>query len=142
MGFSQKAAILTVSTLRPYYSYSRSLNFRSMGENKTTDCLLSFERKFGGTIVNPKLFEPLLEQFISKLKNYKRINLKEQILCVEIPFAVAEDEEFFIDNIYRTGQQKLFNRLSDKATKAIERLSEENILICTSNIAEYVVLYK
>ena len=147
MGFSQKAATLTVSNLRPTYSYSRSLNFRAIYDsqgvpNQIYDCLLSYERKFGGTIVNPSLFKQYLDKFSNKLKSYNQVCLQHKILLVQIPFAVSEDEEFFIDNIYREGQKKLYDRISDKAEKAIDRLTYENILICTSGIAEYVVLYK
>lgn len=143
MGFSQKAAVLTVASTRPYYYYSRSLNFRFISDSTIKhDCILSYERKFGGTVINPKLFLPLLKQFKSKLDSYKNLKLDEQIVTIQIPFAVAGDEEFFIDNIYRNEQQKLFSRLHDKASKAIERLCEENIILCTSGITDYVVLYK
>lgn len=145
MGFSQKAATLTILNQQPIYSYSRSLNFRAIGEPHDSgieyDCILSFERKFGGTIIKPQLFKGYLDVFKKKIRSYQ-LNLQGKILTIQIPFAVAEDDEFFIDNIYRDGQKKLFDRLSDKADKAINRLTVENILICTSGIAEYVVLYK
>lgn len=144
MGFSTKAAILTVSNTRNFYSYSRSLNFRVINSSsvQTIDCLLAFEGKFGGTIINPLLFEQHLDLFKNKINSYKDLNLTGKILTVQIPFAVTGEEEFFIDNIYRSGQKKLFERLHEKTDKAINRLTYENILICTSGIAEYVVLYK
>lgn len=146
MGYSQKAAILTVSGFQPYYSYSRSVNFRAYEEEKASkievDCILAYERRFGGAIVNPTSFNYLLENFKKKLLSYSQLDLNEKILTVQIPFAVAEDEEFFSENIYRSGQKKLFDRLTNKSEKAINRLTFENILICTSNIAEYVVLFK
>lgn len=144
MGFSTKAAILTVSNTRNFYSYSRSLNFRVINSSsvQTIDCLLAFEGKFGGTITNPLLFDQYLGLFKNKINSYKDLNLTNKILTVQIPFAVTGEEEFFIDNIYRSGQKKLFERIVEKTDKAINRLTYENILICTSGIAEYVVLYK
>lgn len=146
MGFSTKAAVLTVSNIRSYYSYSRSLNFRATKDSllttPTIDCLLAFEGKFGGTIVNPLLFDQYLNLFKNKIDSYKGLDLTDKMVLVQIPFAVTGEEEFFIDNIYRSGQKKLFERLVEKTDKALNRLTYENILICTAGIAEYVVLYK
>jgi hypothetical protein len=148
MGYSQRAAILTVNKSTYINVSTRSLVFKSIPtwENeteRTSVCYLSFEPRFGGQIVNPKLFSLQLKEFGRIINTFTTVKFDRYLqITIQIPFSMSQEEEFFADNIYRTGQQKLFDRLTNKSNKALSKFKEESVLLCTSGITEYVNLFK
>lgn len=150
MGYSQRAAILTtpkktylrISTRCLVFNYNpnNQNNYYYNSDTEKFSCILSYENRYGGMVYNPILFQNQLDEFTNKINKFQTV--PTTMIVVQIPFSMSQDEEFFADNIYRLGQKKLFDRLSDKANKAIEKFNEESVLLCTSGIAEYVSLFK
>lgn len=160
MGYSQRAAYLTVRNLHNNPSWqarydsddrrpARSLTFQANLHKGPFQFFssLAYEAAWGGFIYEPSLFNYEFELFkaaITKVIKKKQVYPVNgtSIVRVHINFMVLEDEEYFTEGLYRTEQEKLFSRLTERARASMNKLNEESILICASGIAENVILFK
>jgi len=143
MGYTQRTATLFVRDARdvPHLN-AREVVFTYDIRSGTASSRLCLERSVYGVLENPGLLKPITDRFEAFCRSINLGGMIEKRIIVVLRFVVFFDEEFFIEQCYRSGQSSFFNRIYDKASLAVDKMNEEAVIMCASSLATHYTLFK